>query len=54
MRRIYIGAPPKLCRTSGSRKGGVSVSARYIQLLILLVTLAAFLGRVHVGFFDGH
>jgi len=30
------------------------VSARYVQLLILLVTLAAFLGKVHVGFFDGH
>jgi hypothetical protein len=30
------------------------VSARYIQLLILLVTLAAILGKLHVGFFDGH
>jgi hypothetical protein len=31
------------------------VSARQVQLLILLVMLAAFLGRVHhVGFFDGH
>jgi hypothetical protein len=31
------------------------LSARQVQLLILLVTLAAFLGKVHhVGFFDGH
>jgi hypothetical protein len=31
------------------------MSARQVQLLILLVTLAAFLGRIHhIGFFDGH
>jgi hypothetical protein len=31
------------------------VTARQIQLLVLLVTLAAFLGKGHwVGFFDGH
>jgi hypothetical protein len=31
------------------------VTARQIQLLVLLVTLAALLGKGHwVGFFDGH
>jgi len=31
------------------------VTARQVQILILLVTLAAFLGKGHwVGFFDGH
>jgi hypothetical protein len=31
------------------------VTARQVQLLVLLVMLAAFLGKTHwVGFFDGH
>jgi hypothetical protein len=31
------------------------VTARQVQLLVLLVTLAAFLAKGHwVGFFDGH
>ena len=31
------------------------MTARQIQLLLLLVMVAAFLGKVHwVGFFDGH
>jgi hypothetical protein len=31
------------------------VTARQVQLLVLLVMLAAFLGKGHwVGFFDGH
>jgi len=31
------------------------VTARQVQLLVLLVTLAAFFGKGHwVGFFDGH
>jgi hypothetical protein len=32
------------------------MTARQVQLLVLLVMLAAFLGKAHpwVGFFDGH
>jgi hypothetical protein len=56
MPRTSIGARPKRYRTSGSRKEVKHLTARHVQLLVLLTSLAAFAGKLHgwVGFFDGH
>jgi hypothetical protein len=56
MPRISTGARQKRYKTSGSRKEVKLMTARQVQLLVLLVMLASFLGKAHgwVGFFDGH
>jgi hypothetical protein len=55
--RGFTGVPPKLCRTSGSRKGGDKVNkARLIfaAVMLLLIVQALLLGLgTPLGYFDG-